>query len=152
MELSWTFGHSSQSYLISSFVRSRAYRVKCPFHKRYSGKLKDRQMDVMFRKLVGLSLLAMWLVLFGIAFSETSGSITNPPDKEESVEATLANLGATIKVARDALVLTSFTLSAQPIPFYRFADQRIVFDGIRTETNFSKEDIPIYKLDRSFLI
>src|SRR6266540_182894 len=37
MELSWTFGHSSQSYLISSFVRSRAYRVKCPFHKRYSG-------------------------------------------------------------------------------------------------------------------
>ncbi len=109
-------------------------------------------MDVMFRKLVGLSLLAMWLVLFGIAFSETSGSITNPPDKEESVEATLANLGATIKVARDALVLTSFTLSAQPIPFYRCADQRIVFDGIRTETNFSKEDIPIYKFDRSFLI
>lgn len=106
----------------------------------------------MFRKLVGLSLLAMWLVLFGIAFLETSGFITNPPDKDKSVEATLASLGATIKVARDALVLTSFTLSAQPIPFYRCADQRIVFDGITKETNFSKEDIPVYKLDRSFLI
>ena len=90
-------------------------------------------------------------MFFGITLSENFGFIP-PPDEDKAVETTLASLGATIKVSLDAQGLTSFTLSAQPSTIYRHTDLSVVFDRIRKETNITKEDIPIYKLGRSFLI
>ena len=110
----------------------------------------------MFRKLVGLSLLALWLVLSGIALGESIGFITNPPDKGKSVEVTLAALGATIKTFHETQVTPSLHQSVQPTELYSSADQSVAFNRFRNEfgkeLNFSKEHIPIYKLHHSFLI
>jgi len=118
--------------------------------------VNGRQMDVMFRKLVGLSLLALWLVLSGIALGESIGFITNPPDKGKSVEVTLAALGATIKTFHETQVTPSLHQSVQPTELYSSADQSVAFNRFRNEfgkeLNFSKEHIPIYKLHHSFLI
>lgn len=107
----------------------------------------------MFRKVVAVLFVALWLVLLGIEFSEDTGFFEcSEPDMDRSVETTLASLGEAIKVFDETQIITSRVVFAQPEALYPLDIQGVSFKWIRKETNFTKEDIPIYKLHRIFLI
>jgi len=107
----------------------------------------------MFRRAVAALFVGAWLVLFGIEVFEDVGLVEyEEPEMDRTVEATLASLGDAIKVsgAKQPIPLSaSFT---EPAAFYSSVSRAISFRWVRKETERIKEDIPIYKLHRTFLI
>lgn len=107
----------------------------------------------MFRKVVAASFVTIWLVLFGIEFSEDMGLIEySEPQMDESVNATLASLGEAIQISDDTRNTPSDRLSALPVAFYPSAIDTVSFQCLRKETQTFEEDIPFYKRHRVFLI
>jgi len=95
-------------------------------------------------------------MLLGVALAEDLGLIQYVnSDTDETVEAALASLGEVIKTAGDSQVRAlRLTFAAHGefsfYPTYRAADHHALSSG--GETGSLKEDIPIHKLNRIFLI
>ena len=107
----------------------------------------------MFRKVVAASFVAIWLLLLGIEFSEEIGLFEySEPEVEKSVEAMLFSLEEAIKVSDVTHVGTLRPLAGQPDILYPSVFQAVLFKRVSKETKFVKEGIPIYKLNRVFLI
>lgn len=108
----------------------------------------------MFRKLVAGLFLALWFVLFAIEFFEDMGFINyDEPEMDQSMDATLAGLGEAIKISDDLKLVSSSTFFGQSAGFNPSINQQEVSHQlIRQTTDPVKIDIPIYKLDRAFLI
>lgn len=107
----------------------------------------------MFRKVVAALFVALWLVLLGVEFSEDTGFFEyDDPGMDKSVEGTLASLGEAIKVPDNAQITIPDLLPDQPGIIYTSAIRSLAFHWVRGEARFIREDIPIYKLHRVFLI
>jgi hypothetical protein len=106
----------------------------------------------MFRRVVGATLLAVWSVLFGIVLSESVGFIQEPPDANGSVEVWLISFGKAIRTSKQTQITVPPSGVVKPSAFYRPVFHYPSFNWITKDTEFLKEDIPIYKLHRSFLI
>ncbi|SRR5712692_2640231 len=113
----------------------------------------------MLCRSVASLFVAIWLVLFGIEFSQDLGFIDyDDPGMDQSMEATLASLGEAIKMSNDTQT-TTLHLSAsqtdtlvQSYPYYVGPIQDVPSRGFRQGRKFLEEDIPIFKLNHSFLI
>jgi hypothetical protein len=106
----------------------------------------------MFCRFVGASLLAVWFVLSGIVLSESVGLIQEPPDTDGSVEVWLASFGKAIRTSKQPQITISPAVFVEAGLFCRPFLQTCSFNLIRKDIDFSKEEIPIYKLHRVFLI
>lgn len=106
----------------------------------------------MFRRVVGASLLAVWFVLSGIVLSESVGFIENPPDMNGSVEVWLASFGKAIRTSKQTQITISPAVFVKAGLFWPPLPQIFSFNLIRKDKDSSKEEIPIYKLHRVFLV
>lgn len=107
----------------------------------------------MFRRVGAALFVALWLALLGIEFSEDTGFIDyDEPGLDQSVEAALASLGEAIKVSGDTQITIPYLLPNQPAIIYTSVIRNLAFNWLRKEARFIREDIPIYKFHRVFLI
>lgn len=111
----------------------------------------------MFRRVVATCFVAVWLVLFGIEFSEDNGFFKySAPDMDKSVEGTLASLGEAIKTSDSLQLTTSRTLSDQPEVVSASYDLSPCIESVSSfvskERKFLKAHFKIHKLHQVFLI
>jgi hypothetical protein len=106
----------------------------------------------MFRRFVGASLLAVWFVLSGIVLAESVGFIENPPDTNGSVEVWLVSFGTAIRTSKQTQITLSPAVFVKPEIFCVLLLQNPSFKVFGKKRDFSKEEIPIYKLHRVFLV
>jgi hypothetical protein len=106
----------------------------------------------MFRRVVGASLLTVWFVLSGIVFSESVGVIEDPPDANGSVEIWLVSFGKAIRTSKQAQITIFPAVFVKPGLFSPAPRQTLLFNLTRKDIDSSKDEIPIYKLHRVFLV
>jgi hypothetical protein len=107
----------------------------------------------MFRRLIAVSFVTIWFLLFAIEFCEELGFFEyNEVETDQAIETTLASFGEAIK-SSDALQPTPIHFpSFQPVAPRSLLIRGALVPCFRDETNHSKRDFKIYKLYRSFLI
>lgn len=109
----------------------------------------------MFRKAVAASIVAIWLGLIGIEFSEAAGLIKQV-DKDESVETETVSFGVAFQILDDSRRRISPVLTVQPQVVDTFADLRLSTPGVaaymKKEARFLQGRFKIHKVYRVLLI
>ena len=108
----------------------------------------------MFRTTVAASIVAAWLLLLGIDALGDTGLIHDyrGSETDRAVDSVLTTYEQATDVSNDTPVLISPVLATQFADFSASLNYCISQDCTNTEKLFSKEEIPIYKLQLAFLI
>jgi hypothetical protein len=109
----------------------------------------------MFRKTVAASIVAVWLGLIGIEFSEAAGLI-NRADRDKSVETETASFGVAFQVLDGSRLTISPVLTVHSHVFDTITDLSLstlhVAAYPRKEARFLQGRFKIYKVHRVLLI
>lgn len=109
----------------------------------------------MLRRLIAFSVVAVWLILFGIEISEAAGLI-NRMDKDKSVETETAGFGVAFRVLDDSRPTISPARTVQPQVLDTLAELSLsrlsVTCFLSKEAQFLKGHFKIYKVHRVLLI
>jgi len=111
-------------------------------------------VPAMLRKFIAGSFVALWLLLVGVDLSGDAGLIQQyrGSETDRAVDSVLTNYGQATNISREAQltippVLTPLSGAVSPTLIHDFLTA-----CIERETNFSRKDIPLYKLLLVFLI
>ena len=106
-------------------------------------------------KVVAASIIAVWLVLLGIEFSEAAGFV-NRVDKDEAIESETASFGVAFRVLDRSRLTLLPTLTVQPQVIDTTTAPGLCSLGVASylgkESQFLKGHFKIHKLQRVFLI
>src|ERR671910_2243659 len=107
----------------------------------------------MFCKAVASFVLAIWFALLGIDFLGDTGFIHyRGSEVDKAVDSALTALGEVAKESNDTPFTRRPILALSPGGVFSPSIAHSFSTFFKKETNFLREDIPIYKLCLAFLI